>query len=151
MTLDLEPIKKRLEGLPEGPWYSRGADDEWSMRAQLITTEEETHAYLEDFDSEKVIALTFLQQPRFADNNQHGAISHFIANARADVPALITEVERLRSLLYLTVTTANTLADELESEIKSHYQGVGHYPIEARRLERDLDVVVQARAVLPEL
>lgn len=123
MTLDLEAIKARLVGLPEGPWHSRGADDQC-----------------------------------FTDNNQHGAISHFIAHARADVPALIAdvpaliaEVERLRSLLYLTVTTANTLADELESEIKSHYQGVGHYPIEARRLERDLDVVVQARAVLPEL
>lgn len=64
--------------------------------------------------------------------------------------AKLSKKEQQRQAFNRLVATATALADELESEIRNEYQNVDHYPIEARRLERDLDVVVQARAAIQE-
>lgn len=76
--LDLDAIKKRLEGLPEGPWYPRISNDEKRMSSCFVST---------------------LQTPPLATNNAYDELTLFIAAARTDIPALIAEIERLNGVI----------------------------------------------------
>lgn len=59
----------------------------------------------------------------------------------AEIKKLRAENARLRALV-------KDLADDLESELKAHYDGTLQYPGERRRFERDMDSVYRARAAL---
>jgi len=77
--IDLEPIKARMEKATKGPWA-------WH---------EKTFVECEIVCKKSHEAIT--REPWTPD----GA---FIVNARADIPALVAEVERLRSLLGAVIT-----------------------------------------------
>lgn len=53
----------------------------------------------------------------------------------------LADNERLRALV-------KELADDLECELKGHYNGTLDYPSERRRFERDMDSVYRARRAL---
>ncbi len=70
MTLDLDPIKARADAATEGPWGVEDARVFGDDGRTQVCTLSGTRAWLPD--------------------------AAFIAHARADVPALMDEVERLR-------------------------------------------------------
>ena len=53
-----------------------------------------------DFDSSEIVAATLVQQPRYLDHadGRWDQNALFIAHARSDVPRLVAEIKRLRSL-----------------------------------------------------
>lgn len=97
MTVDLNAIKKRAEAATNGPWcakYGYGEEAEVTTGVSF---------------SSRGIATT----SRTAD-------ATFIANARQDVPALIAEVERLRTQqdrLIAELEKADKFSDELRAEL----------------------------------
>lgn len=81
MSLDIEAIKARCEAATEGPWFVDRVgeinDPSWHI-ADAIRWQGWTNALRFDEDRET---------------------AEFVAHARADVPALVAEVERLRAEL----------------------------------------------------
>jgi hypothetical protein len=77
MTLDLDAIKARLEGVTEGPWIE-GQDGN-------------ARVYGPDGKAEHSGLVAVVYKGR--------ANTRFIAAARSDIPALVAEVERLRAVL----------------------------------------------------
>jgi hypothetical protein len=86
--VDLAAIKARADAATEGPW----APDRNGVHNQRG----------------ECVALTY-------HANKH-ADAEFIAHARADVPALFAEVERLREVLSWTLTSSNVAAIHLAVE-----------------------------------
>lgn len=94
MTIDLNAIKKRAEHATEGPWYF---------------TEFDRYHISPDIEDGMEIAEAYAE---------HDAA--FIAHARQDVPALIAEVERLRTQqarLIAELEKADKFSDELRAEL----------------------------------
>jgi hypothetical protein len=95
--LDLNAIKKRAEAATEGKtpaWY----------------VDEEHHDTVRDSWTGELIAQSI----------PTSAAATFIANARQDVPALIAEVERLRTQqarLIAELEKADKFSDELRAEL----------------------------------
>jgi hypothetical protein len=87
MTLDLDAIKARLEGVTDGPWAVDGI-----AIAHLLPP----HGYPVD--------VCIMGEPaQYAGYipvmmQDHEANARFIAAARSDIPALVAEVERLRAV-----------------------------------------------------
>ena len=75
-TLDLDVIKARADAVPKGPWVIEGDYPQSVTNAEAL-----------------VIAECF-EGPQWPPS-----IAEFIAHAREDVPALVAEVERLRTAL----------------------------------------------------
>ena len=91
----LDEMRKRAEAATEGPWkasdfghYGRGEPE-----SIVVHTGEFDHSDLRTFESETAVAW----MPRWEGQESDNAT--FIAHARADVPALLAEVERLHDLL----------------------------------------------------
>lgn len=134
-SLDLDAIKKRLQGLPEGPWYARGTDDQAYMNARFVSTEPGPRGPSlhhdgdnnMDFrnaviDHEKVLAITLLQSPPLATNDAFDELTIFFAAARADIPALIAEVERLNQVVRTYYDALVERETELDVERFNHQQ-----------------------------
>lgn len=132
---ELQAIEARANAATPGPWYAIATDDEHFQSAAYVGLEkrgklgeglliEETGELLGaglyndggrrkkrlmpgGVDPETVIAITTLQYPRLADLENHSENALFIAYARDDVPALVSEVRRLRRIV-------NDLSSEVE-------------------------------------
>ena len=78
--LDLEAIKTRCEAATPGPWYPS---------TNFYSSVPTTIVYKDLNQRRQTLAYGFLS----------GADQKFIAHARADVPALVTEVEKLYAAL----------------------------------------------------
>jgi hypothetical protein len=94
--LDLDAIRARADAATPGPWAKpfctdAPGDEGWWINNGRVGTEEYS------------IGLTMAYNPRAE------ADATFIAAARADIPALLDEVERLRALLPI-VDAARVLA-----------------------------------------
>lgn len=104
MTIDLAAIRKRAEDATDGPWK--------------VTNENEGTEYLPFWviggdDAEEGEWFAELHVGNKAD-------ATFIANARQDVPALIAEVERLRTQqarLIAELEKADKFSDALRAEL----------------------------------
>ena len=79
--LDLEPIKARMREATMGPWSAPG-----------MTTQSDIGREYLILDYQRNGAGLIGQAPELAD-------AAFIAEARADVPALVAEVARLRAAI----------------------------------------------------
>ena|SRR5665213_424772 len=105
---ELDEIERRANGATSGPWFIRILTDEYTNCMTAVTTRPSTHAELDNppqyFDPTEVIAVTYVDHPAYATREpvESDANASFVAHARIDVPVLITEVRRLRSLLQLT-------------------------------------------------
>lgn len=75
--LDLEPMKQRLIGLPAGPWHFNGRYPYGISNAIAA------------------LIVHIFKSPPYPE-----VIAEFLGHAREDLPALITEVERLRNELH---------------------------------------------------
>ena len=98
MTIDLNAIRKRAEAATEGPWQVNEHDYCAHKRAALVT------------NNRTYVAKVFAGE----------ADATFIAHARQDVPALIAEVERLRTQqdrLIAELEKADKFSDELRAEL----------------------------------
>jgi hypothetical protein len=106
--LDLEAIKTRALAATPGPWVvGRTTEPDWGPLAESGTgkyfaegewwpksrTVEGTHVAAKGDAPRMVADMTSRGYP----NSRFAADAQFIAAARTDVPALIAEVERLRS------------------------------------------------------
>ncbi|MFC5832780.1 hypothetical protein [Nonomuraea insulae] len=100
---ELAAIEERAEVATPGPWFIRLLDDEDAMNLVAISTVPDTgHGERwPDFDHHEIVAATLIQQPRYVDvaDARWDENAQFIANARQDIPRLITEIKRLRQLL----------------------------------------------------
>jgi hypothetical protein len=101
--LDLDAIRARVDAATDGPWHR--VDD----------FEEDGQAFSEVLgggvpgsmsEHQILICQHFL-------NKRSGADAEFIAAARADVPVLLAEVERLRALVAARDTDETTLRTQL--------------------------------------
>lgn len=79
LDLDLEPIKERLNAATKGPWVAIH-----DVYGYSIATED-GESFVVDCDGQSPF-------PNYGD-------VAFIAATRTDIPALIAEVERLRTIL----------------------------------------------------
>ena len=82
-TLDLEPIKERLEAATPGPWRVWRDPDPTKVRATAV----ETAWCYGDIEGDTELITDYL--PTDAD-------AELIANAPEDIAALVAEVERLK-------------------------------------------------------
>lgn len=102
---ELEEIERRANGATSGPWFVRILTDEYTNCMTAVTTRASTQAELSEppqyFDPTEVIAVTYVDNPAYAtrDPVESDANASFVAHARIDVPILIAEIRRLRSLL----------------------------------------------------
>ena len=119
----LEAIEARARNTTPGPWYPILTDDEHSMSAtyvgldphgslngELYIDHGRRMQYLAEgeIDSERVVAITCLQQPRLVFQDECDANAIFIAHARSDILALIEEIRRLRPLIQSPSARGNT-------------------------------------------
>jgi hypothetical protein len=98
---------ERIEGLAgaatPGPWFVRQLDDNrfMSMVAVSVIPESGSGDSANALDGEKNVALTLVQDPQYAviSDDLWDENAAFIASARTDVPRLVAEIRRLRSML----------------------------------------------------
>jgi hypothetical protein len=104
MTIDLDAIKARLEGVTEGPWEI----GKWGNRDQSKDWDHYIDGPEMGYDSD----FRFFVDARF------------IAAARTDIPALVAEVERLRAALQLILEMGPHHLGQTRDEF--HMQKVAH-------------------------
>lgn len=96
MTLDLGPIKERAERATKGPWLSSWTNPLPHLEGQLDDTiVYSTDATIQEKDR-CVVGTLWYDGPNAACKQND---ANFIAHARADIPALVAEVEALRAAL----------------------------------------------------
>jgi hypothetical protein len=91
MSLDIEAIRARANAATAGPWIrvpQRGTGD-------MIAREYDTGKQM----SPRGLRLICSMLMRGNSRKQDQANSEFIANARADIPDLLNEIERLTQVL----------------------------------------------------
>jgi hypothetical protein len=108
---ELEEILLRASRATPGPWFGHATDDfDWSNALYISTTQGldlSTHDEkkgMSDGDPNQappstVVAITLLQAPRLCLSDAFEENTEFIAHARSDIPRLIEEIKRLKSLI----------------------------------------------------
>jgi hypothetical protein len=101
--VDLDEIEELCSVATPGPWFVRNLDDDHAMNLVAVSTVEDTGTgeRRPGFDHAELIAATLVQHPRYVDcaDSRWDENADFIAMAREAVPALVSEVKRLRRLL----------------------------------------------------
>lgn len=80
MNERIEAIRERTEKATEGPWYA-GTEYEQSRRGNFVASKENGHIVVAEQDYTDCVLET--------------EDAEFIANAREDIPYLLSEIERL--------------------------------------------------------
>ena len=139
MKRDLKADLELCNKATPGPWYAGATDDERFMNLHYVTTEPRSYrhdgkrAFVEGLiRRDKVVAITLLQTPRFADCWQFGENTRFIAQAREGWPHAIERALKAEAL-------ARELVDVLGRVTPRYLEG---------RLELDLDLVHEANGLL---
>ncbi|WP_405537713.1 hypothetical protein OG787_33560 [Streptomyces sp. NBC_00075] len=105
---ELQLIEERSDSATPGPWFVRQLDDREAMSLVAVSTVPDTGLgeRWPDFPSAQMVALTLVQDPRYADVSDElwDENARFIAHARQDVPRLVAEVRRLRGILEMRGT-----------------------------------------------
>ncbi|MYW03037.1 hypothetical protein [Streptomyces sp. SID3343] len=100
---ELQLIEERAGSATPGPWFVRDLDDRENMSLTAVSTMPGTgfDEKWPNFNSDDMVALTLVQDPEYATTRDElwDQNADFIACARQDIPRLISEVRRLRSLL----------------------------------------------------
>lgn len=85
MTLDIKAIRERAEKATEGPWVAVSSVAEGGDPSDTYFIKAQPHPAMRGFTKD----VAMVEGPDLAD---------FIAHARADIPALLAEVDRLTPL-----------------------------------------------------
>ena len=98
---ELREIHERAAAASPGPWFTRLLDDDYAMNLVAITNAASDEDSWSEPDGSELVAATLVQHPRYVchDDGRWDENADFIAHAREDVPRLLAEVARLRSLL----------------------------------------------------
>ena len=100
---ELGYIEERASSATLGPWFVRLLNDREFMTLVAVSTVpgSESDGSVNELESGKNVALTLVQDPQYAavSDELWDENANFIAHAREDIPRLIAEVRRLRSLL----------------------------------------------------
>jgi len=108
---ELEEISLRAARATPGPWFGHATDDMDASNALYISTTEgpgitvhDNHRRLSEGDRHQVdrstvVAITLLQRPCLCTPHAFDENTEFIAHARSDVPRLIEEIKRLKSVI----------------------------------------------------
>ncbi len=151
-ALDLAPIKARHEAAREGPWRWYGNTDRDVYLAtvhggrvfvlnQSVEFEcDVDNCVNEHCDHRNVRPILRFQKGGWMQDAREFAVpevdyrtdiatiehpdAEFIAHARADVPALIAEVERLRETIHRAIGDVHALTDD--QEVEGALSGAGH-------------------------
>ena len=88
------------EKATQAPWYASYPDDEWHMSACVVSTIEDSELAYDG----KNVAITLLQQPRYAGDNAYDENTQFIVFCRNNpagpiIKELVEEVEKSQRLL----------------------------------------------------
>lgn len=125
--LDLEPIKARESEATTGPWVSA-----WECTPSHTETLETVIYNPAAHDGEKqIVGFIFYDKYWAACSRPNAA---FIASAREDIPALVAELERLRTAL---LAEREACAQIAESFIPSGFRGGDHLLGDAIGIARD--------------
>ena len=84
--LDLDAIEARVNATPDGPWDIESHDDQYYGRFYAVTSKDGNVVVPVDWNAELF--------PDVTDD-----VGELIANARADVPALVARVRSLEAVL----------------------------------------------------
>lgn len=100
---ELRRIEERVDNTTPGPWFVRELDDQAAMSMVAISTVPDSGGgeRWPNFQAGEIIALTLVQEPRYAGiaDEHWDENASFVAHARQDVPRLIAEIRRLRGLI----------------------------------------------------
>jgi hypothetical protein len=99
---ELGVIQRRVDAATPGPWFVRQLDDSNAASLTAVCSAPGPDVRWPDFDAGEVIAGTLIQWPvRYVSVADHkwDDNAELIAHARTDIPRLIEEIHRLRSLL----------------------------------------------------
>lgn len=100
---ELNDIEERANSATPGPWFVQQLDDREFMTLVAVSTapDAESDDSSKGFQSGRNVALTLVQNPLYAaiSDELWDENARFIAHAREDIPRLVTEVKRLRTLL----------------------------------------------------
>lgn len=101
-------MKARADAATPGEWMAFSSDDALEMMLFGVSTSGDLWHDLppEKNGSDAVVCITLLSTPRYAVHKsaKWEENANFIAHARADVPRLIAEVERLQEELAMLAT-----------------------------------------------
>ncbi|MFE3452780.1 hypothetical protein ACFXJ8_28030 [Nonomuraea sp. NPDC059194] len=100
---ELRTIEERANAATPGPWHLCLLDDAWATNLVAISTTPHVDSpRWPAWDGQKMVAATLVQFPeRYIDikDARWDENADFIAHARSDVPRLVEEIRRLRTLL----------------------------------------------------
>jgi hypothetical protein len=88
----LERLEELDRQASSGPWFVNRTDDDWHMTAFVVSQVEDDEEFGEDlteYNCGKVLAATYIQQPRYAINENHRANAELIAAMRNALPGLL--------------------------------------------------------------
>lgn len=90
--MNLDELRELSEKATAGPWMTWHGDDSYAMNCAGLVNERCDHEYVDDDGhAQHTVALTLLQQPRYA--------SHVAASWDEDAAFIVAAVDYVRSLL----------------------------------------------------
>jgi len=108
---ELEEINLRASRATPGPWFGHATDDVEASNALYVSTTPGPGITVHDnrrglsdggrnqVDPSTVVAITLLQGPCLCRPDEFDENTEFIAHARSDIPRLIEEIKRLKSII----------------------------------------------------
>jgi hypothetical protein len=108
---ELQAIRERAESATPGPWRVRPDEyDDWGVVKAFLP--EDGTIYVARAGAGRYVPSHEISQHRLKGTDPYQHNADFIAHARADIPALLAEIERLQGIVdYLTSRQPDTLAD----------------------------------------
>lgn len=121
--MDIEAINERVTRATPGPWWVQGPvkTHDGAYRDAFVA-----------FGTQGDLSDTFDLMERYDVDTDY----QFIAHARTDIPALLTEVVRIEAAAQSMRAALAACADALEAHARSEYDGTIYFDDEMDRVER---------------
>lgn len=105
--IDLAKLKRLEAAATPGPWYAHATDDRYCMNARYVGVRKSdfshdnlcglSHKSLDQEPPQDVIAITLLQMPNLATNENCDENTEFIASIRNAAPELFARIAELEA------------------------------------------------------
>lgn len=89
---ELDELQRLHEQASQGPWHTNWIDDDWCMRALVISQTEDDEDLGEDmseYNNHRILAATLIQQPRYLNNEKYRENAELIVAVRNALPKLL--------------------------------------------------------------
>lgn len=111
---NLDELERLLAQATPGEWHVTNPDDDYFMNAYVVT-DDPTHYDLENHRHN--IAITLLQQPRYADAKEYEENAELIVALHNSAPAMIAELRAARAVCELITLWAGVEMTTLHPDI----------------------------------